>query len=455
MREEMMREREAEECECDGGFHGPLKTSEKYRRKKEMEKWEGEQIRKQEPFVMCQAMSPISYVGAGIILEPLTSASLRGISIVDLPTMQGEQEFVVELISTNGLGTISVELSGRYRDTVGLAGQDSSKLKLYTTMNITDMNKVLKTLVYKSSVYDIDARDVIEVRYRGFSVHVHVHVKREPFPRLFDVQDSDDITKKVTVITKTFMRYGAVRTMIDSVHKYYPNMTIIVADDSEHPQKIAGNNVKHFIMPFAEGWFAGRNLALSQVRTPYFFILDDDMLFCDNTKLESLLKLLEDPKLNIDVVSARMENTDGQLMKLLFTTSIFERGNSKDGYCVNRVFNARHSYLDEYPDCELADEIPNAFLGRTLSVRSVGFDPMLDRVGHYEFLFDAMGKLKIASCKNVRVRHAQVRTPEYDKYRYADGVGKNKGFGGRALYSIYKNNLKCMSGMRQKGPHYM
>ncbi|XP_077991432.1 beta-1,4 N-acetylgalactosaminyltransferase 1-like [Glandiceps talaboti] len=449
-----LQRREDDDCECEGGFYGPLKTNVKYRREKELEKLEKEQKDKREPFVMCPAMSPIAYLGSGLTVEPLEAVRLKGISIVDIPTMQGNKEFLLEFISIRRLGVLRIDLPEKYGQSVGMSGQNSNQLKIFTAMNVSETNNILKNIIYTSKVYDIDARDIIEVRFRGFSINIQIHIRREPFPRLYDVRDDESINKKVTVIAKTFMRYDAVNAMVQSVHKFYPNMTIIIADDSEHIQKIPGNNVKHFIMPFAEGWFAGRNLALSQVRTPYFFILDDDMMFTKNTKLDKMVEILEDPNLKIDIVSTRVEKDEGVMLKTLFTTSIYERGFSKDGYCVNRIYNAKHGYLEDYPECEIADEIPNAFMGRTLSVRSVGFDPMLDRIGHYEFLFDAFGKLGIVCCKDVRVRHAQIRTAEYEKFRYSDGVGKNKGFGGRALYSIYKNNLKCMSGMRQKGPHY-
>ncbi|XP_070556244.1 beta-1,4 N-acetylgalactosaminyltransferase 1-like [Ptychodera flava] len=450
-----LKEREeSEECECDGGFYGPLKTNVKYRRKRELERLEKEHWDEQEPLVMCNAMSPIAYIGSGLTVEPLESVPLSGLSIVDIPSMQGNQEYVIEFVSLKNLGVLKVGLAGKFAEKVGLTGQESGQVKIFTDMNVSDTNDLLKNVIYRSKVYDIDARDIVEVRFRGFTVHLHIHVRRKPFPRLFDVREEDNINKKVTVITKTFMRYGALRAMINSVHEYYPGMTIIVADDSKDIERVTDPNVKQFIMPFAEGWFAGRNLALSQVRTPYFFILDDDMVFTKTTKLEKLVEILEDPNLKIDIASTRVEKEDGIMMKTLFTTSIYERGFSRDGHCINRVYNSRHGYLEEYPECEIADEIPNAFMGRTLEVRSIGFDPMLERVGHYEFMLDALGKLRIVCCKDVRVRHLPIRTPEYEKYRFSDGVGNSKGFGGRALYSIYKNNLKCMSGMRQKGPHY-
>lgn len=49
-----------------------------------------------------------------------------------------------------------------------------------------------------------------------------------------------------------------------------------------------------------QGWFAGRNLAISQVTTKYVLWVDDDFLFSNKTKIEVLVDVLE--KTELDVV---------------------------------------------------------------------------------------------------------------------------------------------------------
>lgn len=49
-----------------------------------------------------------------------------------------------------------------------------------------------------------------------------------------------------------------------------------------------------------QGWFAGRNLAISQVTTKYVLWVDDDFLFNKKTKIEMLVDVLE--KTELDVV---------------------------------------------------------------------------------------------------------------------------------------------------------
>ena len=48
-----------------------------------------------------------------------------------------------------------------------------------------------------------------------------------------------------------------------------------------------------------KGWFAGRNLAVSQVTTKYVLWVDDDFIFSSSTKLEKLVDVLERTTLDL------------------------------------------------------------------------------------------------------------------------------------------------------------
>lgn len=51
--------------------------------------------------------------------------------------------------------------------------------------------------------------------------------------------------------------------------------------------------------PLFQGWFAGRNLAISQVATKYVLWVDDDFIFTPRTKLEKLVNVLEETSLDL------------------------------------------------------------------------------------------------------------------------------------------------------------
>lgn len=48
-----------------------------------------------------------------------------------------------------------------------------------------------------------------------------------------------------------------------------------------------------------QGWFAGRNLAVSQVTTKYVLWVDDDFIFTARTRLERLVDVLERTPLDL------------------------------------------------------------------------------------------------------------------------------------------------------------
>lgn len=56
-----------------------------------------------------------------------------------------------------------------------------------------------------------------------------------------------------------------------------------------------------------QGWFAGRNLAVSQVTTKYVLWVDDDFIFTANTKLEKLVDVLE--RTTLDLVRGKNPTT--------------------------------------------------------------------------------------------------------------------------------------------------
>jgi len=75
-------------------------------------------------------------------------------------------------------------------------------------------------------------------------------------------------------------------------------MSVMIADDSPVKWQLKIDpdmypNVYQFIMPEYLGWFAGRALAISQVKTDYFLWVDDDFIFNEETDLGYMLDVLE------------------------------------------------------------------------------------------------------------------------------------------------------------------
>ena len=97
---------------------------------------------------------------------------------------------------------------------------------------------------------------------------------------------------------------------LDSVLAKYPGITIIVADDNpdetfEVIPAAKYPSVKQYKMPAEEGWFAGRALAISQVRTDFFVWCDDDFVFFEESDLEFMAAVLDES--GFDVVGGGVD----------------------------------------------------------------------------------------------------------------------------------------------------
>lgn len=56
----------------------------------------------------------------------------------------------------------------------------------------------------------------------------------------------------VTIATKTFLRPHKFKILLQSIRKYYPDLTVIVADDSKEPLEIKDDHVEYYPMPFGK-----------------------------------------------------------------------------------------------------------------------------------------------------------------------------------------------------------
>ena len=82
------------------------------------------------------------------------------------------------------------------------------------------------------------------------------------------------MTANLTAIIKTFERPRALDRLIRSIRRDYPDLPIIVGDDSFHPYR--RTDVEYLRLPPDIGASAGRNAMLHRVQTPLFLQLDDD-----------------------------------------------------------------------------------------------------------------------------------------------------------------------------------
>ncbi|XP_078280572.1 beta-1,4 N-acetylgalactosaminyltransferase 2-like isoform X2 [Rhinoraja longicauda] len=378
--------------------------------------------------IIAQPNSPLSYPTHGVEVKPLYSILIPGLAVHGVE----RKIYKVKLTATQGVFNTIVDTSDGVVNGLG-----ENELTI-TSPSLAIVNSILKHVTYTSRKYQIDSTDLVSFQFEEYIADFAILIRVPPMTRLFDPGPDNSINSLVTIVTKTFLRYHKLRKLISSIRTFYPNITIIIADDSETPEKIEGPHIQQYIMPFAKGWFAGRNLAVSQVTTKYLLWVDDDFEFTKETKLEKLVEVLE--KTNLDLVGAPVQGHQ-------FTFKLWYEEGDDEGDCVVTQRGGFHP-LDGFPSCEVTSIVVNFFLAKTEKVWGVGFDPRMARVAHTEFFIDGIGSLLVGFCKNVNINH-QVRgvkeksLKEVEK-KYATFRSLNrKEFQTRLDIIYFKNRLKC------------
>ncbi|XP_056307839.1 beta-1,4 N-acetylgalactosaminyltransferase 2 isoform X2 [Danio aesculapii] len=354
--------------------------------------------RENDVLILAPANTPLQYPIKGFRVTPMNKTRIPGLAL----QAEARPVYKVTLRVQKGLLSVLDEQFGELVD-----GQNEKELSI-SSSSLKQLNELLSRLTYTSTVYHIKTQDLAYFSFDNHEVIFPIEIRRLSVPVLFD--PGKDVNSQVTVLIKVFLRYKELNVLIQSIRSLYPKIKIIVADDSLEPEKVKGENIEHYIMPPAQGWFAGRNLALSQVTTKYFLWVDDDFVFLENTNIESFVKIMEaNPEL--DVVGGQVESNQ---------------------------FSFRLEYEEGSSD---EDGVVNYFMGRTEAVRKVGFDPFLKRVAHTEFFIDALGDLLVVTCKDLKIGHQKhSNTNKYSSYRHPSKSDSNA----KMTHHFFKNHLKCI-----------
>ncbi|XP_074258911.1 beta-1,4 N-acetylgalactosaminyltransferase 1 isoform X3 [Saimiri boliviensis] len=362
--------------------------------------------------LIAPANSPLQYPLQGVEVQPLRSILVPGLS---LQAASGQEVYQVNLTASLGTWDVAGEVTG-----VTLTGEGQADLTLVSS-GLDQLNRQLQLVTYSSRSYQTNTADTAQY----------------------------NISALVTIATKTFLRYDRLRALLASIRRFYPTVTVVIADDSDKPERVSGPYVEHYLMPFGKGWFAGRNLAVSQVTTKYVLWVDDDFVFTARTRLERLVDVLE--RTPLDLVGGAVREISGFATTYRQLLSV-DPGAPGLGNCL-RQRRGFHHELVGFPGCVVTDGVVNFFLARTDKVREVGFDPRLSRVAHLEFFLDGLGSLRVGSCSDVVVDHAsKLKLPwtsrdagaeTYARYRYPGSLDESQMAKHRLLF--FKHRLQCMT----------
>eukprot|EP00058_Branchiostoma_floridae_P003544 XP_002589032.1 hypothetical protein BRAFLDRAFT_87505 [Branchiostoma floridae] len=366
-------------CKCDGQRPAHyLSEWELENKQKELaaslERFEKRRIDLRDVYNQVEGSSPISYPAHGVYCRPLKTVRLKGVRIdwFEASVVQDQTQLTVHLSAEKGVFDLASSV-----DDVAAKGEGTEQLTIRTT-NPSLLNRQLQYIVYRSTLYDANT---------------------------FDLGKFQD---RVTVVVKTFFRYSNLKRLIASFQEHYPGTRMVIADDTpgELFTSVQAPNVDHFRMPDKMGYFAGRNLGLSQVSTEYFLYTDDDHYIRNDTRLDMFVSLLD-----------------------------------KTNFHLHYKPNHFHE-IPGFPGCYANEICANFFMASTNEVKSIGFDPdpANARIGHQELFFSALGRLRTAACRNNVIGHNRTG-PEFKDYaKFRHGRGNPKAL---RIHNLLKHNLAC------------
>ncbi|KAM4588998.1 beta-1,4 N-acetylgalactosaminyltransferase 1 [Odontesthes bonariensis] len=412
----------------------------KTRRAKEYKSFQSRSKTPADVLIIAEANSPLQYPTQGLEVRPLKTIIVQGLALLDLP----RDNYSINITAMLGTLNIAAEVDG-----VKIKGDGEMHMTLTSSL-LPNLNRQLQFVTYTNTLFHPSTADTVQIETEEHQAVFTIKIRHGVTPKLYNTGSKGEynISTLVTVATKTFLRYEKLQNLIDSIRRYYPTVTIVIADDSENPKTVSGPYIEHYIMPFGKGWFAGRNLAVSQVTTKYVLWVDDDFVFTANTKLEKLVDVLE--KTTLDLVGGAVREATGYTATYRQTISI-EPG-EEDGDCLH-MRRGYHHVIQDFPNCVVTDGVINFFLARTDKVQQVGFDPRLARVAHLEFFIDGLGSLHVGSCDDVIINHAtKIKLPwisqsesdkTYTKFRYPPASSDASRTKNGLLF--FKNRFQCLT----------
>ena len=200
---------------------------------------------------------------------------------------------------------------------------------------------------------------------------------------------------QTTFIIKTFERPKKLFALLNSIEKFYPEVPVIIIDDSKKPIKKEWlPHIQYVYTEYDIGLSEGRNRAVKLVKTKYFVLLDDDLEFTEQTQIEIFVTLLK--KYNFDLIG-------GKYCDFGYNDPI-----SAGFFQVYRkvLYISVYKYPSDVPDLVPVDVTQNFFLAKTDVIRKNLWDSEL-KIGEHESFFFNLKKynVKVGCVPYVSINH--------------------------------------------------
>ena len=101
-----------------------------------------------------------------------------------------------------------------------------------------------------------------------------------------------DRTCEVTFGITSFERPQCLQRLVASIFQYYPAASIVVADNGRRKASLP-KHVEVLDLPFDCGVSAARSALVARLRTPYILLLEEDVVFTRETRIDRFIEILD------------------------------------------------------------------------------------------------------------------------------------------------------------------
>jgi len=188
---------------------------------------------------------------------------------------------------------------------------------------------------------------------------------------------------QLTAVISTTDRPKSLRRLTRSLRRYLPQVSVLVADQSQQPAtRLKIDTIR---LPAGAGRGAGCNALLARVRTRYFLMLDDRCELHRDAQVDRLLQRVADDEL--DVAAGELVGCDRRLWLFVRRRPQSEHGLLEFSGDALTLRPGHRSIGDGFLWCDL---VHNFYVARTDKVRSMGgWDPELMNDQREEFFVRA------------------------------------------------------------------
>ena len=217
----------------------------------------------------------------------------------------------------------------------------------------------------------------------------------------------------------SFLRPEGLKNLIDSILKYYPDANIIVAlQGVSMDLDLLDYNITVLTLPFDFGLSASRNYLAINSKAEYILLLEDDFVFTGDTKIERMVKVLDDLP-GVGIVGG-MVKENGQVLNFEHYLKIVD----------DTLIHVKDddNYFDFLPDCndepfkvKKTGSVLNFCLIRNKVFDDILWDDELKLIEHTDFYLRlAKTDWQVYYTPDVAINTVKINSVEYNKYRKRD-----------------------------------